>query len=57
MQENSGLYREKSMERISSPEKLNDYMCVTTPSVWLVLAAVLYKPLKRYILAEDIGRS
>ncbi|MBO4916083.1 MAG: hypothetical protein J5449_12875 [Oscillospiraceae bacterium] len=36
----SGLFREKSMERVSSPEQLNDYIRVTTPSVWLVLAAV-----------------
>ncbi len=27
-------------ERIDSPEKLNDYMRVLTPSVWLILIAV-----------------
>ncbi len=35
------LYREKSLERINSPEQLNDYIRVTTPSVWLVLIAVI----------------
>ena len=35
------LYREKSLERISSPEQLNDYLHVTSPSVWIVLAAVI----------------
>ena len=35
------VYREKSLERVSSPEQLNDYIRVTTPSVWLVLAAVI----------------
>ena len=35
------IFREKSMERISSPEQLNDYIRVTTPSVWLVLAAII----------------
>ena len=35
------LYREKSLERISAPEDLNDYIRVTTPSVWLVLAALV----------------
>jgi hypothetical protein len=39
--ENSGVFREKSMDRVSSPEQLNDYIRVTTPSVWLVLAALL----------------
>ena len=35
------LFREKSMERISSPEQLNDYLRVTSPAVWAVLAAVI----------------
>lgn len=39
--EETSLYREKSMERIQSPEQLNDYMRVTTPSIWILLAAVI----------------
>ena len=35
------IFREKSMDRISSPEELNDYIRVTTPSVWLVLLALV----------------
>lgn len=35
------LFNKSSMERISSPEKLNDYIQVATPSVWLILAAVI----------------
>ena len=27
------------MDRVSSPEQLNDYIRVSTPSVWLVLLA------------------
>ncbi len=34
------VFREKSMENINSPDKLNDYIRVSTPGVWLVLAAV-----------------
>ena len=37
----SGIFREKSIERVSGPEQLNDYIRVTTPSVWLVLAALV----------------
>ena len=37
----SGIFREKSMERVSSPEALNDYIRVTTPSVWVVLIALV----------------
>jgi len=35
------LYREKSLDRISSPEQLNDYLRVTSVSVWVILAAVI----------------
>ncbi len=43
MQENrsGSIFREKSMERVSSPEALNDYIRVTTPSVWVVLIALV----------------
>lgn len=37
----SGIFREKSVERVSSPEELNDYIRVTTPSVWIVLIALV----------------
>lgn len=39
--EKKTIFREKSIERITSPEQLNDYIKVTTPSVWLVLIAIL----------------
>jgi len=35
------IYREKSLDRISSPEQLNDYLRVTSVSVWVILAAVI----------------
>ena len=35
------LFRQKSLERIASPEQLNDYMRVTSPPVWMVLGAVI----------------
>ncbi len=35
------IYREKSLDRISSPEQLNDYLRVTSPSVWIILAAII----------------
>lgn len=37
----SNLFRKKNLERISSPEQLNEYIRVSTPSVWMVLAAVI----------------
>ena len=36
-----GIFRRKTLDRISSPEQLDDYLHVTTPAVWAVLAAVV----------------
>lgn len=35
------LFRKKSIDRISSPEQLNDYLRVTNVSVWVILIAVI----------------
>ncbi|MDO5112611.1 MAG: hypothetical protein Q4E65_09925 [Clostridia bacterium] len=35
------IFRKASLDRISSPEQLNDYIKVSSPSVWVVLAAML----------------
>ena len=35
------IFRQKSIDRVSSPEQLNDYIRVTTPGVWLVLLALV----------------
>ena len=35
------IYRKKSMDRITSPEELGDYLHVTNPSVWVILAAII----------------
>lgn len=35
------IFRKKSMERVSSPEQLEDYLRITSPSVWILLAAVV----------------
>ena len=37
----SDLFRKKSLDRVTSPEELNDYIRVTTPSVWLILIATV----------------
>ena len=37
----SEIYRKKSISKVSQPEDLDDYIRVTTPSVWIVLIAVV----------------
>ena len=38
---NESFFRNKSLDRISSPEEIDDCMKVTRPSMWLVLGAIL----------------
>ena len=38
---NKNIFRQKSIDKVSSPEKLDDYIRVTTPSVWITLIAIL----------------
>ena len=35
------IFREKIMERVSSPEQLEDYIGVTSPGMWMVMGAVV----------------
>lgn len=37
----SDLFRKKSLDSVSSPEQLNDYIRVTTPSVWLIMLGLI----------------
>ena len=39
-QENT-IFRKKTMDKISSPDQLTDYLRVTNPGIWAVLAAVI----------------
>lgn len=38
---NKPIFRKSTLDRISSPEQLNDYIHVARPSVWIVLGAVV----------------
>lgn len=37
----STVFRKKTLDRISSPEQLTDYLRVTNPGTWVVLVAVI----------------
>ena len=41
MDQKKTIFRKKTMDRISSPEQLTDYLCVTTPGIWVIFAAVI----------------
>lgn len=35
------IFRKKSIDRISSPEQLNDYLRVSNPGIWMILVAII----------------
>ena len=35
------IFRQKSLDQISSPEQLHDYLRVPNPTIWLIMAAVV----------------
>ncbi len=39
--EKNSLFREKSMEKVASPERLDDYIKVVSPGVWLVAVGIV----------------
>lgn len=41
MEKNETIFRQKSVDRVSSPEQLDNYLKVTTPSVWLILIGII----------------
>ena len=39
--EQKEIFRKKSLQKISSPEELNNYLRVTSPSMWMVLVTII----------------
>lgn len=37
----NSIFTKESLDRISSPEKLNDYVKVATPGVWMILGSII----------------
>ena len=35
------IFRKVSLDRVSNPEQLNDYIRVTNPGVWMIMSAVI----------------
>ena len=38
---NETVFRKETLERISSPEQLTDYLKITNPGIWVILSAVI----------------
>ena len=40
-EEKKSIFRKETLDRISSPEQLGDYLRVTTPGLWVVIVGVV----------------
>jgi hypothetical protein len=38
---NKQLFKKSNMDRVSSPEQLNDYVKVANPGLWMVISAIV----------------
>jgi len=41
VEQQESIFREKSVDRVSSPEQLDKYIKTTTPSVWIIFFAII----------------
>ena len=41
MEKQETIFRQKSIDRVSSPEQLDNYLKVTSPSVWVALIGII----------------
>jgi hypothetical protein len=41
LNQDSGIFRKKSLEHVASPEQLTDYIRVSNPGVWLLLSIIV----------------
>lgn len=41
VEEKKSVFRQETLERISSPEQLADYLKVASPGLWVVSAAIV----------------
>ena len=41
MEEKKSIFRKQALDRISSPEDLDNYLVVTKPGIWFVLIAII----------------
>ena len=37
----NSIYRKKAMDKISSPEQLDDFIQVARPKIWLIMGAII----------------
>ena len=41
MEKKKSIFRQESLDRVESPEQLDQYIRVSTPSAWIMVSALL----------------
>ena len=54
-EEKKQIFRQKTLDRIASPEQLNDYLRTTKPGIWIMLAVIILL-LAAFFAWASIGR-
>ena len=39
---NNSIFREKSIQKVQSPDNLNEYIRVSNPGIWILLVSILF---------------
>ena len=39
---NNSIFREKSIQKVQSPDNLNEYIRVSNPGIWILMVSVLF---------------
>lgn len=39
---NESIFREKSIQQVQSPDKLNEYIRVSNPGIWILMAGIVF---------------
>ncbi len=39
---NNSLFREKSIQKVQSPENLNEYIQVSNPGIWIIMVSITF---------------
>lgn len=39
---NNSLFREKSIQKVQSPDNLNEYIRVSNPGIWILLVSIVF---------------
>lgn len=52
----NGLFRQESIDQVSSPEQIRDYLRVTSPRLWMLIVAVAVLAVGFFVYSTQAGQ-